>query len=142
MSSQRIFVWPLFHADAFPHGINIALLSGEEVPAGPGVKLLGILLQALRRVVFWIDRDGVEEDIFAHTIAEQLVNLGELGRLQRADVSATREDEVDEDSLSLDEVVIKPDGLPVLSDKRRIREMIGAPVGITFRSRLGGAIRC
>ena len=50
--------------------LNVLRQAGKEQPAGAGVEGVGVLLQALRGIVFRIDTDGIKEDIAPDAVTE------------------------------------------------------------------------
>src|SRR5262247_2828120 len=106
---------------------NVLQLSGEERPAGTGVKRVGISFELVRRIVLRIDGDGIEEDVTTHAVAQLFLHLGQPRRRDRAEVRARREDEAEKHQLALDQVIIEPQRLPILGDDRQVGEIAFPP---------------
>ena len=74
-----------------------------------------------------IERNRVEKDIAPDSVAQGMLHLRHVGRYEGADFFATGVNEVDQGDLVLDQVVVEPDGLPVLGHERQVRDVGGAP---------------
>ena len=59
-----------------------------------------------------IDADGIEENIFAHTVAQHFLHLDQTGGFKRAGVHAMRINQVDDDNFTLEQIIIKMDLFP------------------------------
>src|SRR6266700_1038021 len=125
VSRQRVAATrqPQLFGDAF----DVVLLAGEKQPAGSDMKLLGIGLEHGGRVPLGIDADRVEEEVFADAVAEQLLDLDQPRRLERALILAAGVDEVDRYLLALEQIVVDENGRPVLRDQRHVRKIVGTP---------------
>src|SRR4051812_21070999 len=99
------------------------------------MKFLCVGFEDSRSVALGINRYGVEKDVFAHAVAEQLVNLGELGSFKRAGLAAFGVNKIDQDDFAFQHIVIKVDGFSILCDERYVGEIIRAPIGVVSSGR-------
>src|SRR6185312_10038752 len=106
----------------FANGIDIFLLSCQEVPTRPGVKSLCVGFEHSGGVTLGVNCYGIEKDVFAHAVAEQFVDLRKLGGFQRAGFAAFGVNKIDQDDFAFQHIVIEVDGLSVLGDERHVGE--------------------
>src|ERR1051326_5295680 len=59
-------------------GCQVILVAGQEEPSGPRAMRSGIAAQHFGIVLFRLQGDRVEAHVTAHTVAEQLLGLGEI----------------------------------------------------------------
>jgi len=114
-------------AEFFPDQLYIRCFPGIERPSRPNVIIFGILLEHFRRVTFGIDGDGIEENIFAHLVAQHLQHLCKARGLQRAGIHAMRVDHIDDYTFAFDQVIVEVNGFSILVNERDIGEIVGTP---------------
>src|SRR2546427_1512986 len=92
-----------------------------------------------RRVLIGRERDGVEEDVPADPIAEELLDLDEVrgGDGARA-IGAGRVHEIDDDLAAFDQVLVEADRLAVVGDQGHVREMVALEPLSRIHARPGG----
>jgi hypothetical protein len=64
--SRVVTVWKRIQSQPSANQFDVRRLSSEEQPARSDVILRRILFEHLGRIVFRLDRDRVEEDVFPH----------------------------------------------------------------------------
>jgi len=106
---------------------HVLRLSGQEQPARPDVKPVGIFLELFRRIALRIDAERHEEDIAPDRVAQPVLHLRQPRSREAANVRAVRVDEIDHHDLALDHVVIESQRFAVLSDHRQVRHIALAP---------------
>src|SRR5262252_6855854 len=101
-------------------GSDVRYLSGQKQPTRSDVECVGECLHPLRRIVFWIDRHGNEEEVASDCTIKLVLQLRHLGCRERTEILATRVDEADDDDLAFDHVVIKIQCSAILVDYRHV----------------------
>src|SRR6185436_764623 len=94
----RKLIQPQLLANQF----DVNFSSREERPARSDVILLRIRFEHLGCIVFRIDRDRVEENIFPHTIAQEFLKLDHSRGLEWTVVLAGGVDKLESHNLALD----------------------------------------
>jgi hypothetical protein len=80
-----------------------------------------------------VNRNGVEEDIFANPVPHDILHPDQLGRFQRTGIRTARIDEIDGDNFVLDQVVKEADRFALGRGQRhkkfscKLREHYGVP---------------
>ncbi|MNP18358.1 hypothetical protein D3C76_1108390 [compost metagenome] len=108
---------------------DVAEFAGEKLPARPDLEALRIGLEHLGGVAQGIDADGVEKDVLADPVAEQLLHLAQTRGFQWAGVAARGKDEIDHHHLALDQVIEKMHLPTVLVGQQGVGEIIATPRG-------------
>src|SRR5262249_39650087 len=111
------------HTKAVSEKIDVLLLSREESPTRASVKPARVFLQNGRRIVARIDTDRIEEDVLAHSLAEQLPHLSQTGRLERTGKLAVGIDEIEGNDLAFDQIIIEADPLTLLRCQNDVGKM-------------------
>ncbi|MCY1438452.1 hypothetical protein D9M71_546540 [compost metagenome] len=114
-------------AQAAAQLLDVGGFTGEQRPAGADAELFGVAFEGGGGVVVGVDADGVEEDVLADPVTEDLLYLAQTGGFHRAGVGAAGEDEVDGDHLVLDQVVEEMHFFAVLSEQGDVGEIAGPP---------------
>ncbi|MNV12034.1 hypothetical protein D3C71_1026210 [compost metagenome] len=128
--------------ELLPQFGDVGEFPGEELPARPDLETLRIGLEHRRGIAQWIDADGVEKDVLADPVAEQLLHLAQARSFQRTRVAARGEDEVDHHHLALDQVIEKTHLPTVLVSQQRVGEIVATPRGGGLRSGCRGSRGC
>src|SRR5262249_33455983 len=108
-------------------GSDVRYLSGQKQPTRSDVECVGECLHPLRRIVFWIDRNGNEEEVASDCTIKLVLQLRHLGCSERTEILATRVDEADDDDLAFDHVVIKSQCSAILVDYGHVGEVVRPP---------------
>src|SRR5260370_12075689 len=106
-----------------PKQLKVLVLSGQEKPSRPGMKLFGKALEHGWTVVLRVDRERVHKNIPAHSIAEELLHLHQMRRCQGASIRAARVHEVDGYNLVLEQIVVEVHLLPCVRRQRHVGKM-------------------
>src|SRR5713101_5980256 len=106
-----------------PKQLKVLVLSGQEKPSRPGMKLFGKALEHGWSVVLGVDRERVHKNIPAHSIAEELLHLHQMRRCQRASIRAARVHEVDGYNLVPEQIVVEVNLLPCVRRQRYVGKM-------------------
>src|SRR6266849_4113897 len=80
-------------------------------------------LEVLGSVLLRAQAYRVKEDVVTDAVMQYLLYLGQMARNERAGVPATREHELDNHFLILDQIVVKMHLLAVLGDELYVGEM-------------------
>src|SRR5215469_6396558 len=108
-------------------GSDVRHFSGQKQPTRSDVESVGKCLHPLRRIVFWIDRHGNEEEVASDCTIKLVLQLRHLGCRERTEILATRVDEADDDDLAFNDVVIKIQCSAVLVDYGHVGEVVRSP---------------
>src|SRR5260370_27828932 len=63
-----------------PKQLKVVVLSGQEKPSWPRMRLLGKALEHGWTFVLRVDREGVHKNIPAHSVAEEFLHLHQVRR--------------------------------------------------------------
>ena len=87
--------------ELLPQQLNVLRIAGQELPAWSNFVRLGVSGQLLRRVLIWLERDRVHEDVFADPLAKQFLHLHQVRSRAWTFALTLHVHEVDEDDLVL-----------------------------------------
>ena len=126
-------------AERFAQTFDVVGCAGQERPARADVVRPRVACEHHRRVLIGRERDGVEEDVPADPIAEELLDLDEVrgGDGARA-IGAGRVHEIDDDLAVFDQVLVEADRLAVVGDQGHVREMVALEPLSRIHARPGG----
>src|SRR6185437_1563998 len=122
-----------------PQGVDVVAISGKESPARQQCAIPArVVLERCRIVLLRFQRDTHQKQVLPHAVRERLVMQIDhaLGR-HGAEGRAARVHHHHHDLLALDEVLVEPHLLVVLSAKQRVRDQVchAASARLAYRGR-------
>src|SRR5437879_4000383 len=107
---------------------------GQEQPARLDPVAFGVIAQHFGCVLFRLEGEGIHENIAPNAIPKSLLHLHQVRRLTRATTLACCVHEIDQQDLALDQIIVEPHSLALVSPQN--------DVGEVARSRPGARCGC
>ena len=104
----------IIHAEFFPQRVDFVVIAGQIKPSLFVAVLGGILFHHFRRIVIGINADRNDQNVFAHSITQVLVNLHEVQGSSGSYAGARGVHEINDDDMVLDHIIVKANGPTVV----------------------------